>query len=900
MSVAHDPGLGPAGDGEPAGAPAVSASPAEPREATPGPRVSSSRFRRDVDYYAAGMQPRWTGLLGRILALVLRPVRLASADAARVQALAKSGVVVYVSRTCSALDYLTYNKVFVEHGLPLSRFANSLNLMWLQPVRELAKTLVAKVRYLVRGRRMPPPHVSGFLEDLTLSGESSLLFLFRPDGWLERWLRPMWYPMETILRAQRALDRPVYLVPVMVLHEKSAPSLRRSLFGALVGRREEPGPIWRLVSLLRHRKRAIVRIGEHLDLREFLARDLARDPAAGDPAAGDAEAARKLRWVLRNYLFREQRMVQGPPHKPRATVIDRVLRRMGPDLEAHAARGQRDLGKVRAEARTCIDEMASNPDRTWVDLWKSVFHWAIGRLYEPVDGLTGDEIAALKRKIVRSPIVVIPNHRSHIDYQLVLDYLDDLDIVPPLTAAGINLAFWPMGPIARRCHAFFIRRTFKGSAVYPLAFRHYLAYMLRDGYPVMFFIEGTRSRTGKVLPPKLGMLTMIAETFLETASFDDLTIVPLAIGYDRVIEEASLVRELSGEPKQPESLVGLLQIPRLLQRRYGRLSIRMGEMISLKEYFAASKTPGDGAPEASYRRALGRLGQRVVHQLSRAQAVHASAILAMVLLARREGIVTQGELLRGADRLLEYLVFAGVPLEAALKVPDRALADAISLFQTGGLVRVERTPDPWGRIDPWSGVLSVDPQRRATLDYYRNNALHHVAPLATLSMSLVAGGDAGEWSHVERDYSFLRELLAAEFQHDPDAPWKDSLERAAEFLERKRLLERAGATYLVPARAHRTLELYAHAVAPSLESYRTALRFLALLERGGQRPANQVLSLVQYASLELRRGQLGWPESISTEQYKNALAFFKAHADRGFEHFAERIDALVAPVKAGA
>jgi glycerol-3-phosphate O-acyltransferase len=300
--------------------------------------------------------------------------------------------------------------------------------------------------------------------------------------------------------------------------------------------------------------------------------------------------------------------------------------------------------------------------------------------------------------------------------------------------------------------------------------------------------------------------------------------------------------------------------------------------------------PQGSGRDASTRQVLQQLGQLIVHRLGKAQAVHASALLAMVLLSRREGIVSYGDLLRDSDRLLEALRHAGAPLAPALRQIDSALRDAIALFQTGNLLKLERMLDPWGQVDPWSGVLTVDPQRRPTLDYYRNNALHHLAPLAMLTWSLEVGD--GEWTTVEREFSFLWELLHREFQHAPGEDWRHAAAHAAQLLERKRMLEREAERYRVPERARRTLVFFRQLLAPTIESYRTTLRFLALIERGGLRPGNQLASLIHFAQLELRRQHVYWPESISTENYASALAFYKAHADRGFDYFHHHLDAL--------
>ena len=156
------------------------------------------------------------------------------------------------------------------------------------------------------------------------------------------------------------------------------------------------------------------------------------------------------------------------------------------------------------------------------------------------------------------PVVLVPCHRSHFDY-LILSYLFHANYLsPPHIAAGINLSFWPLGPLFRGAGAYFIRRSFEGNELYKTVFRNYLTFLIREGYTQEFFIEGGRSRTGKILTPKLGMLSAIVNAFIAGVR-RDLYLVPVSIHYGRVVEEESYRRELVGAEKEKESLLSLLK-----------------------------------------------------------------------------------------------------------------------------------------------------------------------------------------------------------------------------------------------------------------------------------------------------------------------------------------------------
>src|SRR4029079_278533 len=184
--------------------------------------------------------------------------------------------------------------------------------------------------------------------------------------------------------------------------------------------------------------------------------------------------------------------------------------------------------------------------------------------------------------VKQHPVVLVPCHRSHFDY-LILTYIFHINYLsPPHIAAGINLSFWPMGPLFRGAGAFFIRRTFEDNELYKMVFRKYLTFLIREGYTQEFFIEGGRSRTGKILTPKLGMLSAIVNTFVDGVR-RDLYLVPVSIHYGRIPEEETYRREKAGEAKQRESLRALLSARSVLKHRYGTAYVSYAEPISLGE-----------------------------------------------------------------------------------------------------------------------------------------------------------------------------------------------------------------------------------------------------------------------------------------------------------------------------
>jgi len=235
------------------------------------------------------------------------------------------------------------------------------------------------------------------------------------------------------------------------------------------------------------------------------------------------------------------------------------------------------LTRVSAHVREIADDYTNFAPQLWDKLIVAFFNKSISSLEVDHDGL--DSLRILLRQ--RKKVLLVPSHRSHLDYMLISYSIYKQGLACPRVAAGINLAFWPMGYVFRKTGAFFIRRTFKGLDIYPAVFRAYLWHIMHKCQPVEFFIEGGRSRTGALLPAKLGMLNMVIEA-VNSNRLDDVHIVPLAVNYDRIPEEQGYIDELSGKPKQKERLTGLVKSFHLLKRQYGNVSVATGKPLSLK------------------------------------------------------------------------------------------------------------------------------------------------------------------------------------------------------------------------------------------------------------------------------------------------------------------------------
>ena len=696
------------------------AAPAAPRAAGAGPRLRVPEQR-------SAMLERFGALARLLVAVVFRHVRIRPELVERVRQLEAEGTVVYVMRYRSLVDYLLANAVLLREGLPLARFAPGVSTLWWRPLGEV-------LRWLVRARR-PPAAEHAVCTALVAAGEPVLLFL-RSHGAAGRRRRALAAArlgpqfLRDVVRASAGAPRPTFLVPLAVFRG-SGFHRRESRFATLVySVQEAPGEAKRLLTTWWNRDDTQVTLGREIILERFV------DEHRRD---GEERIVRRLARALQIFLYREERVVQGPALLPRRVVREQVLR--DPELARLTRRlaAERGVprGKVRREAGGYVDEMAASFNGIYFAILELAFNWFFPKM------VSGLEVLGLERVVERMkdhPVVLVPCHRSHFDY-LILTYIFHANYLsPPHIAAGLNLSFWPLGPLFRGAGAFFIRRSFEDNELYKMVFRKYLTFLIREGFTQEFFIEGGRTRTGKMLTPKLGMLSAIVSAFVQGVR-RDLYIVPISIHYGRIPEEEAYRREVSGEAKERESLWALLRARSVLKRRFGTAYVSYGEPISLTEALGPLREPlqhgaGEPALEEEKRRFVQRLGFRILREVNAVAVAGVTSVSATALLSAPRPACRLEEFLAASRALVALLRVEGARLtQSLLRNEASDFREGLAWLEQGGLV--ERLADPDGV------VLHVPAEKRTNLDFYKNNTIHFFLLPALLTRALLAGVPPG-------------------------------------------------------------------------------------------------------------------------------------------------------------
>ncbi|MBQ8708657.1 MAG: glycerol-3-phosphate 1-O-acyltransferase PlsB [Succinivibrionaceae bacterium] len=428
----------------------------------------------------------------------------------------------------------------------------------------------------------------------------------------------------------------------------------------------------------------------------------------------EERAARVLEKLARLHFYRTVNSSHGPKLPQRADLVREML--ASASLRKLIAEAE-DPEACRQEVRKIIDEIAADISYDLLTRVNGFMKIIWDRLYR---GITqaGDEVV---RQMANSghEIVYIPCHRSHMDYLLLQYVIFNSGLMPPHVASGINLNFFPFGPFIRRCGAFFLRRRFKGDRVYTAVFREYVAYLCSHGYSIEFFIEGTRSRSGRMLHPRTGMLSMLVQTQLRDLS-RPVTIVPVYLSYEHVMEVGSYTKEMRGVKKQAENVWQILSIFKKL-RNYGRGYVGFGEPVSIPKFLDAaapdwrsSLDPTGSARPAWLYGAVSDMARRIMLNMNDSAALNGVNLCALVLLSCKGYTVETSRLCSVIGLITDTLKlspankYAQVPYDT----PEELLRQALSLRKFS--VVEERGEE----------TISLLHRQYLQLTYYRNNILH--------------------------------------------------------------------------------------------------------------------------------------------------------------------------------
>jgi glycerol-3-phosphate O-acyltransferase len=834
-------------------------------------RLMQCLLKGTYQHYACYLPSKPGRLITHLQRVFYRGITLAPSQAAVLKTLPRNAILVCVTKRKSLFQWLFYHSRYRDKQMPVPTVAFDYTVFLYQPLSRILRMLLARLDYFCRHFNFPDPYASGYYAHMLSHGETFFLSLVEPGGFYRRFVKEKTDPIAFLLDYQAGTDRPIYLVPHLMIFEKDPEKATPSLWQHLFGHEKALGFMRRLTTLVKKPGRTFVELSTPVDLKTFMQH----------PDVRDRSRTYQALLLRRNVLLqinRHRQSILGPILKNRLELKDAVLTgtRLQGFIREQAEREGQPITKLHKKAEAYFDEIAADYRIGMIKFLEKVLTWIIHTMF---DGFIVDQegLDRIKTMSQRGPLVLLPCHKSHIDY-LMLSYIMFHNNMPcPHIVAGKNLSFWPMGPIFRRSGAFFMRRTFKGQPLYAAVFAAYVHRMLQEGFNIEVFIEGGRSRTGKLLSPKTGLLSIMLEAYQQGAC-DDLILSPIYIGYDKVPEEKAYLHELEGGKKEPESLKQVIRAHKVLKKRFGKIYIEFHQPISLADLLRENGLDLAGMTREAISAFCRNIGHRTIHAINGVTVITPHAVTAAALLNQSNQAFTLPMLQEVADTYLNHLHFHEFKLADTLIMdPARAIEQVFNIY------RQRKFLEPVGkktRDADQQPRFRIHTEKRPSLAYYKNNCVACFVPAAFTALSIFER-DAFQFSATDlhHSYRFLQDFFKNEFSYDLENPPEWYVRKNIKaFINDAILIPHPNLpdTYNITSAGFRKLKLFSGFLRPYFESYLITLDQLAHQNPGDVSLKDQLKKIAAHGSRLAKSSEIVCSEALSRVNFRNALTFFQS------------------------
>ena len=660
----------------------------------------------------------WLVLLQSIL---VRYVRISDVWLERVRGAAAKGPVLFVLRNRSLIDFLCLQGLMRKHNLPEVGYVTGLSPFLFFPLLHMLFAL-----FFPRRREVSDARLNATLT----AGGCAVIFLRRPALRGAFGSRPVKEDgIRTAVTAQGIKGYHLMALPTVFLWGESALRRMPGTMDFLFGSNEYPRLLRAIWLLLRRRSVHELHVAPPLDVATIRdERRIGDDALSSVIRAGVGKRIEIIRRAKLGALTKPSTRIMTEVHKSgrlKGQLVD-IARDTGVPISEIDARSWAIIKKMAADFR---------PRVVGIFGWVMTFVWK--RIYTGID-IRREDIEKMRTVMGERATLLLPSHKSHIDYLVLSQIMKENNLMMPHIAAGQNLSFWPLGWIFRSSGAFFIRRRFINDRFYTAVVGAYVRRLLQERYAIEVFIEGGRSRTGKLLQPKTGMLDMSLKA-VALSKGTDLNVLPIFIGYEHVIEEQAYIEESGGRPKKAENISGLIRTTTVLFRKFGRLHVRVGQPFSVS---AMLREHGMSPPDLmtdSIRRSFAKtVGLRNMVEINRITVATSSSILATVLLTHDHDSIPHDILTRDTRWMAAFLKIKGVAISKTVEGWCRDDADS-------RLDRAARVFVKIGRIYPLKRhrpeSYGIPKSQRQSLDYYKNNIIHFWVPASLIAGSLLIHDD---------------------------------------------------------------------------------------------------------------------------------------------------------------
>lgn len=828
-------------------------------------QVIPLHLRNGRFHHVAGVldeEPPW--LLRKLIPLLSANVQIDRQVVQTLRDLSLSGPLVYAMKYRSVYDLQFLRMRFADLGLPLPSFVFGMSAGDIGSFSKIIRVWKSRLDMVIHEHKHPSAVDEIAIKEILEGGGAGVMFLVDEKTSRSRYVHPDSDPLRILLDLQGRMAASIVLVPMSILYDRTPRRAIRPFWESFLGDPDMPGPLKRLLIAIRKWTVPELLVGEpvHLvgEFEEF-----------GSDRSWD-ELPFDVRQKLIESINARIRVNRGPERLSRTEIKERVLQ----DSRLHRIVREKAIGegtseqKVRKKAESYIEEIAADQRIQGLHFLFYVLKWLFSKVFDGID-LEESAFAALKKVNAEGSLIYVSCHKSHFDYLLIgyLSFINQMAV--PYMAAGKNLSFWPIGPILRNGGAFFLRRSFKGLGLYTHVFAAYVKALAREKVNINFYIEGGRSRTGKLMPPRVGMLAFLLQA-VEEGAVEDLTFIPTFIGYDQIPEERSYLRELAGRDKQAESFLSVIRAREILNRSFGKVYVRFHEPISFRTFCRNSAVGVDltNMSVKENRKLLHDFAYYLMHGIVRAGVVTPIELAAAGLVCMRKHRVSRELFFNSVGYFSTMLTRGGYAFAESLVNQEAGIEQALGLFRYRGFVTLEPPSAPGDEI-----VYIIDEQKRANLEFYRNSLVNCLWSASFLSILLTQDSPAADGISfgMREEFQLLRQICSKELIVDPLTEDDEIRDKTLGWFHEEGWVRLEGEDRISVVNRE-PLESLRGIVSDILEIYYLALVASETVEQSGV-GLKELMKRIMKIAQELRGSDESCPlPSLSSVTVANALARF--------------------------
>ena len=565
-------------------------------------------------------------------------------------------------------------------------------------------------------------------------------------------------------------------------------------------------------------------------------------------------------------LERSERPVKGSRYKIPRMVAEEVLGK--PEVVERLNEISLETGKnrdaVEKEARECLKEMSAQHTPAAMDTIAALGRFMYTRGFDEGIEFKDGDLERIRELLAEHPVAFLMTHKSHIDGVLLMTVFHDYNLTPVHIFGGINMNFFGLGSLLKRSGTVFLRRSFQDDPVYKQLFKSYIDYLGEKRFPLLWALEGTRSRTGKLMPPRYGLLNYVINAHLRAQSAD-LMLIPISIVYDQVPEVGDYDRLQLGGKKRPESASWFMQYISGLKNPNGKIHVRFGEGVKVSDHL-----PIGQADAVLENRDLQKIAFQLSVDANNSTPITVTSLITFVMLTHGHQALTFGEIFEELRPLVGFLRGLDVPMTLDVdKASTNTLRTSLEKLTVTGIVNTcSEGTEP---------VYSIELDSGRSAAYYRNGMIHFlvtsaIADLALLAVTEDANGKAVDQVH--EDALYIRDLLKYEFFFEDSKAFIVKMEQELKLrVPRWKSVIRRGPAAIRSMFRNDIACLLGHGtLRPFLESYLLLAEALTMMSTDEpvdkKALVNKALGLGKQRLMQKR---LFCEESISSSHFDNAI-----------------------------